>query len=79
MPAFNHPCLTPKGPAVFIGRLDNGTVQVSRKARLSELPRERLERARPAIRDWSEAEIREWLKTATYCKNEIYPAEQVTA
>lgn len=78
--AFNQPCQTPNGPATFIGIVDDGShVQVSRRARMDELTREQLERAKPVIREWSEAEIKDWLKRATYCKNEIYTREEVTA
>jgi len=77
---FNHPCNTPNGPATFIGNFDDGVhVQVSRHARMDELTREELERAHPVIKEWSESDIREWLKRATYCKNEIYTREEVTA
>ena len=78
--AFNQPWKTPKGPATFIAIVDDGArVQVSRHARMDELTRDQIERAKPIIKDWSEAEIRDWLKRATYCRNEIYPREEVTA
>ena len=78
--AFNHPCKTPKGPATFIATVDDGShVQVSRHARFDELTRDQIERAKPIITEWSEQEIREWLKRATYCKNEIYKHDEVTA
>lgn len=76
---FNQSCTTPKGKATFIGYVGDGSqVQVSRHARFDELTRDELERAKPVINEWDAASVRDWLKKATYCKNEIYPLSEVT-
>lgn len=77
---FNQTVTTPKGPATFIGVVGDGTeVQVSRMARWDELTTEEIESRKPNIREWFPADVAAWLKKATYCKNEIYPIEDVTA
>lgn len=79
MLTFNQTVTTPKGQAIFIAYVDDGSqVQVSRHARFDELTREEMERAKPVIKEWDHETFAAWLKKATYCKNEIYPVEEVT-
>ena len=75
---FLQSVTTPKGPAVYIGTLTDGSIQISRHARFDELTREEIERLKPAVREWDNDQYQDWLKKATYCKNEIYSAQEVT-
>jgi len=70
---------TPMGPATYIATMTDGNIQVSRMARFDELSREEIERKSMKVKDMDRDQYRDWLKKATYCKNEIYPAQEVTA
>ena len=70
---------TPNGPATFIANMTDGDIQVSRMARFDELSPEEMAVRKHDIGTLDREQRKAWLKKATYCVNEIYPAQEVTA